>query len=176
MTLTALLDAMVAELILLFKDFRFMNQDGEYRPVTVYRQRFPERHHIDDADADARIRLPYCCVFAPGFKTGVQFEPDGDREWQASPVFLLFGVYDANEDGGSTLDIIAMAERVKQRFLLNPVLKPKFLCGRAMEFNPENIEEGAIFESTMTLTFFSKMQMPEDNFVSFGLGGVFTRE
>jgi len=77
--------------------------------------------------------------------------------WEQRPVFLIFNVYEEMDDGRATLDLITMAEAVKRRFLLDPVLQPGFIVDQDIEFDVENINETPVHASPLTMTAWSKM-------------------
>lgn len=152
------MDALHKRLTDVLDGMRFKNQEGELRPVTIYRQRWPEIQYFSGAAADARIALPACCIFLPGFKTKMKMNNDEPPEWEQRPAFLIFNTFEEIDDGRATLDLITMAEAVKLSFLREPLLPPSFYVDRDIEFDVENLNEAPVHSSPMTLLAWSRMQ------------------
>ena len=124
MTSKCLQDALVEEIVIILKDIRVKNANGEPKPVNVYPQRLPI---FTEDEEDETQCFPYAVV-----RIGDSDTENDDDPWHVV-VDILIGVYDDDLKGQGHLHILTMVERITDRFMEKPLLDGKYRAEQKMQ-------------------------------------------
>ena len=128
-----MIDAVCGELREIFRDYRLLNKSGVIQEVRVFPQYIPQPAGITFADqeqsglehygeSDYEANFPGIVV-----KLGDMTDNEEGRiDHSRAGLRLLFGVYDDTAESGGWRDVLAMMEKVRQKWLSERLIARKF--------------------------------------------------
>lgn len=124
MTISNLQDALVAELQELFSERKYKkpySENEERVALTVYSQALPIVVRVEDEEPPEFSLAPYIVVELDEGDSG-----SAEKAEQVN-MRLIICIYDDDENNQGHKDIMEIIERVKNRFMINPMLKNQYM-------------------------------------------------
>lgn len=116
MTLSTFISDLCDEIKLLFSEWKFKDESGEYSRFSVFEQALPIPAGENEPEP-----FPYIVVRAEDGGTTMPTKPETAR------VIITIGIYDDALENQGHKDILNSIDRIRQRFERNPLLKTRYM-------------------------------------------------
>lgn len=158
MTPEKLQQDLIEELAVLFSDLEFRDTDNKTVPMNFHKQMLPKKKSEDEEAPEEKF--PWCIVKLR------DNEVDGTKDMeQKQEIELWFGIYYDNPDGQYQHTMLTMFEKVKRRFLTNPVLSEFYAEPKMISLlNEEDAKTYPFYFGAMALTFLMPNYEREDEY------------
>lgn len=154
MTPEILQNALKKELQTLFSDIEFRDENDKKVKMKFFKQTFPRKESDDDTEP-----FPWCII-----QLGENAVTDVGYLNQKQDILLLFGIYYDKADCQYQHVLFTLFERVKKRFLTNPLLDGCFSALPMMKSRMEDDEETyPYYFGAMSLCFYVTNYEREDD-------------
>ncbi len=116
MTLGTFISDMCEEITLLFSEWKFKNENGDYANISVFEQALP----IPSGESEPEP-FPYIVVRAEDGGTTTPNSPETVR------VRFTIGIYDDEPNNRGHIDVFNVIDRIRQRFERNQLLRKQYM-------------------------------------------------
>lgn len=123
MTLGTFVADMCDEIRLLFREWKFKDEGGEFSSVSVFEQALPIPTGEDEPEP-----FPYIVVRIEDGGTTTPTSPETVR------VRFTVGIFDESQDNHGHIDVLNAIDRIRQRFEKNQLLKKQYLRLQSDQF------------------------------------------
>lgn len=123
MTIGTFLTDMCDEISLLFSEWKFKDEGGEFQKFSVFEQALPVSQGEDDPEP-----FPYIVVRVEDGGTTSPAKPETAR------VIFTIGICDESLDNQGHKDVLNVIDRIRQRFEGNQLLKKKYMRLQSEEY------------------------------------------